>query len=56
MKAKNREKLQHAKGVIDALRMTYISNDISMIFSGLAGDIRDILEDEEESEAEECNN
>ena len=55
MKQENREKLQHAKGVIDALRMTYHNEEISLIFSGLAGDIRDVLEDEKESEAEECN-
>ena len=57
MKQKNKENLIHAKGVLDGLRVVYFGNEIASVFSALAHDIGEVIEneDETESEAEECN-
>lgn len=57
MKQKNKENLIHAKGVLDGLRVVYFGNEIANVFSALAHDIGEVIENEDapESEAEECN-
>lgn len=57
MKQKSKETLIHARGVLDALHVFYLGEEVANMFSNLSHDIRCVLEDEKEteSEAEECN-